>query len=207
MVLAYIDARDVQDRLDAVVGPGSWNNRTRRDGDAWIGRVEIVHDDGRVSVREDASDPSDIEAVKGGASGAFKRAAVGFGIGRYLYRLDAPWVDMDGTGKYAKVTSRELKRLQGMLESKAMASDPVWDKRDGGGSGRESAPAEETAAAPIPQERPSSFVLEWELAIGGCECLDDLSDVGKQIAEAGLSEEDKIEVRKLYLSRQAALMP
>lgn len=40
----------------------------------------------------DVSDNSDIEPVKGGASGALRRAAVKFGVGRYLYDLKDIWV-------------------------------------------------------------------------------------------------------------------
>jgi hypothetical protein len=47
-------------------------------GDAWISK-------------EDGGENSDIEPVKGGLSDAFKRAAVSWGIGRYLYGLDTGW--------------------------------------------------------------------------------------------------------------------
>jgi hypothetical protein len=37
-------------------------------------------------------------AQKGSYSDAFKRAAVKWGVGRYLYALDAPWVDIEKRG-------------------------------------------------------------------------------------------------------------
>ena len=42
--------------------------------------------------KSDGAGSTDVEGDKGGISDAFKRAAVKWGIGRYLYDLDAPWV-------------------------------------------------------------------------------------------------------------------
>lgn len=84
--LAYFDARDGMDRLDQVVGPESWQDEYRKVGDAVICRLGICVN-GVWVYKEDASDETDIEAVKGGMSGAFKRACVKWGIGRYLYDL------------------------------------------------------------------------------------------------------------------------
>lgn len=92
MALAYIDARDVMDRLDAVCGPGCWS-------DSYIetpkGRVicslAIKTDEGWISKSDGAGDTA-VEGDKGGISDAFKRAAVKWGIGRYLYAMPTPWV-------------------------------------------------------------------------------------------------------------------
>jgi hypothetical protein len=84
--LAYFDARDGMDRLDEVAGHGNWQDEYRKVGDAVICRLGIKVGDAWVW-KEDASDETDIEAVKGGMSGAFKRACVKWGIGRYLYDL------------------------------------------------------------------------------------------------------------------------
>ena len=93
MALAYIDARDVMDRLDEVVGSGNWETRFR---DA-AGRVVCELTICGVTKSDGAGDTA-VEAEKGGISDAFKRAAVHFGIGRYLYRLAAPWVELDAAG-------------------------------------------------------------------------------------------------------------
>lgn len=89
-LMAYIDARAVMWRLDDVMGFG-WSDSYRvapeggilcrlelRIGDRWVGR-------------EDAADRTTFEGTKGGHSDALKRAAVKFGVGRYLYLLDAAW--------------------------------------------------------------------------------------------------------------------
>ncbi len=84
---AYIDARDVMDRLDEVCGMEGWQCRypfhncceiSVKVGDEWIVKANMAGD-------------TQIEAVKGGASDAFKRAAVLWGIGSYLYKLPNTW--------------------------------------------------------------------------------------------------------------------
>ena len=42
----------------------------------------------------DVSDPTQIEPVKGGFSGAMKRAGAQWGIGRYLYQLQETFAEV-----------------------------------------------------------------------------------------------------------------
>lgn len=87
--LAYFDARDGMDRLDEVLGAENWRDSYRYTGKenaSVVCRIEIKIGDEWVG-KEDGSEETDIEAVKGGMSGAFKRACVKWGIGRYLYDL------------------------------------------------------------------------------------------------------------------------
>lgn len=106
--LAYITSRAVQDRLDEVCGPDGWQTSIRRDGDAYICKlsIRVTHEDGATEwlSREDGADSTDIEAVKGGISGAIKRAAVHFGIGRYLYNLKDGWAVITDDGQYSGKT-------------------------------------------------------------------------------------------------------
>jgi hypothetical protein len=92
MALAYIDARDVMDRLDLVCGPGNWS-------DAYVetvkGRVICtlsIRVNGEWIAKTDGAGDTDVEGEKGAISDALKRAAVKWGIGRYLYAMPAPWV-------------------------------------------------------------------------------------------------------------------
>ncbi len=55
-------------------------------------------------------------AVNGGCSDAFKRAAVWWGLGRYLYDIDAPWVRVDGA---CRIEPAELARLKALLPAPA----------------------------------------------------------------------------------------
>lgn len=106
--LAYITSRAVQDRLDEVCGPDGWQTSIRKEGDAYLCTlsIRVTHEDGTTEwlSREDGADSTDIEAVKGGISGAIKRAAVQVGIGRYLYSLKDGWAVIDENGQYSGKT-------------------------------------------------------------------------------------------------------
>ncbi len=105
LAVAYIDARAVMARLDAVVGPGHWSDAYRvirddtyivRDGDGKERRVREVEVECRLTVLGVTKvDVGSGEDAKAAYSDAFKRAAVKFGIGRYLYSLPKQWVDYD----------------------------------------------------------------------------------------------------------------
>jgi hypothetical protein len=103
MALAYLDARAIQDRLDAVLGVEGWQDEYQllpdgsvvcrlqlKLGDGWITKMDV----GGPSEQPDGGD-----RLKAAFSDALKRAAVKFGIGRYLYRLQAQWVDYDPVKK------------------------------------------------------------------------------------------------------------
>lgn len=94
IALAYIDARDVMKRLDDVMGL-DWQNRYPFEGCCEIG-IKIA---GEWIWRSNGADQSDVEGVKGQYSDAFKRAAVLFGIGRYLYYLPNTWVPIKQQGR------------------------------------------------------------------------------------------------------------
>lgn len=96
LALAYVTARAVMDRLDEVVGIDGWEDEYRPGPAGGVVCRLKVTINGFPITKEDAADNSDIESVKGGISDALKRAAVKFGIGRYLYGLDAQWTPFDG---------------------------------------------------------------------------------------------------------------
>jgi hypothetical protein len=75
MALAYIDARDVMDRLDAVCGPANWQDRYEFHGPRTICYLSI-RIDGEWVTKADGAGDSDVEAEKGAISDALKRAAV-----------------------------------------------------------------------------------------------------------------------------------
>lgn len=101
MVLCYITNRAIMDRLDDICGPENWKNEFKESpcggvlccisikvGDRWISKW-------------DGAENTQVEAVKGGLSSSMKRAAVQWGIGRYLYKLDASFVNckLDKSGQ------------------------------------------------------------------------------------------------------------
>lgn len=91
MALAYIDARDVMDRLDQVCGAADWQCDYPHAAAKTVCRIGIKVD-GEWIWKSNGAGDSDIEAEKGALSDAFKRAAVLWGIGRYLYDIPTPWV-------------------------------------------------------------------------------------------------------------------
>lgn len=111
-VLAYIDARDVMDRFDDVCGPAGWQNRYTHAEKKTVCEIGIRTVDGEWVWKADGAGESDIEAEKGALSDAFKRAAVRWGVGRYLYHLPTPWVDLD---EREQITEPEKRKLEALL--------------------------------------------------------------------------------------------
>lgn len=123
MALAYIDARDVMDRLDAVCGPGAWQCRYPHANGKTVCEVGIKVGDEWIWKSDGAGD-TDYEAEKGALSDAFKRAAVRWGIGRYLYDLDSPWVEVEVRGKTAVIKKEEYGKLRALLERRPANAPP-----------------------------------------------------------------------------------
>lgn len=102
--LSYIDARCAMQRLDEVVGPENWQCRYQFSPDGKKTICEIgVKLDGEWVWKADGAGDTDVEAEKGALSDSFKRAAVKWGVGRYLYDIPAAWVPcevyMDNQGR------------------------------------------------------------------------------------------------------------
>ncbi len=99
LAIAYIDARDVMNRLDEVVGCGNWQDTydilpdntclchlSIRFGDEWITKQDV----GGESDQKESDNRR-----KSSVSDALKRCAVKWGIGRYLYSIETAWADYD----------------------------------------------------------------------------------------------------------------
>ena len=150
--LAYLTNRAIMDRLDAVVGCGNWKNEKPEagpQGGLVMGLSLLINngDHGLEWVTKwDGAENTQIESVKGGLSDAMKRAAVQWGIGRYLYNLEEGWCDCS-TSK-----SGDMTRYQGAKEGKhpafywAPPKLPEWAL-----PGAEKASAQ---AAPLPKAKP-----------------------------------------------------
>lgn len=97
MALAYVTSRAIQQRLDDVVGPERWRNEFQAGpgGGVVCGiSIQCNEESAEWVTKWDGADNTNIEAVKGGLSDAMKRAAVHWGIGRYLYKLEAAFVEI-----------------------------------------------------------------------------------------------------------------
>lgn len=97
IALAYIDARDVMHRLDEVFGM-DWQCRYSHAETKTVCEIGVLVE-GLWIWRAGGAGDSDIEAEKGALSDAFKRAAVLFGIGQYLYSLPNTWVELEAKGR------------------------------------------------------------------------------------------------------------
>jgi len=95
IALAFIDARDVMQRLDNIVGPAYWQAKYPQSGMCEIS----IYLNGQWVTKTNCAGETDIEAEKGQASDAFKRAAVLWGIGRYLYYLPNNWIKLEKRGR------------------------------------------------------------------------------------------------------------
>lgn len=87
MLVCYLQHTDVAARLDAV--DPCWSARITsegRDGENCVVRMQLSL---KGVVREGIGDGQD---AKSAASDALKRTAMLFGVGRYLYDADTPWV-------------------------------------------------------------------------------------------------------------------
>ncbi len=133
LVVAYIDARDVMERLDEVVGP-DWSDRYEKAGTAQ-GLVCYLTVCG--VTRADVGDENnENEPVKSAYSDAFKRAAVKFGVGRFLYDLPKMWAKAKPAGKSFVLEDGEIDRLHRQVDDFLAGKKPV----PGNGASAGSAP-------------------------------------------------------------------
>ena len=91
IALAYVDARDVMRRLDEVCGL-DWQCRYSHVTEASAICDIGIKIEGDWLWRSNGAGETAIEGKKGAMSDAFKRAAVLWGVGRYLYSLPTFWV-------------------------------------------------------------------------------------------------------------------
>lgn len=120
LAVPYVTNRAIQTRLDDTVGIDGWHN----DFVPWKGdRAQLCG----ISIylpelkdwltKWDGSDDTDIECVKGGLSDSMKRAAVEWGIGRYLYGMTPPlWVSIEQRGKGYVIRDTERSKLDAAHE-------------------------------------------------------------------------------------------
>ena len=99
MIICYVQARAIQNRLDEVFGPMNWKDEYRFEKNGVICRLSVYCNEKKEWIaKENGSPETDIESFKGGISGAFKRvASSGYGIGRYLYELDTTFAECSMT--------------------------------------------------------------------------------------------------------------
>jgi hypothetical protein len=138
---SYVTARTVMNRLDEIVGPENWWDDYTFQPSCVVCRLSIRLPDGVIVTKVDAggaaglSDEGDDD--KSACSDAFKRTAVKFGVGRYLYR--------DGVATLTTTTN-----VAGLSEPGATSSASI---------GRESPSVGRPSPAPRPDELPASVPM------------------------------------------------
>lgn len=123
VLVAYVTARAIMDRMDAVFGVDGWSVRYET---VVIGKHEgfLCTITTANCEKQDISDLSDIEALKGGVSGALKRCAVLFGIGRYLYDLGEEYAEIkDGRGPKGSISVKKSDGTYGYVQRPRL---PEW---------------------------------------------------------------------------------
>lgn len=92
--LAYINARAIMDRLDEVCGPENWKPNYTFIGEKGVICNLSIKILGEWVTKEDGAEATEFEAFKGGISSALKRAGNAWGMGRYLYGLEAGFIEV-----------------------------------------------------------------------------------------------------------------
>lgn len=192
-VVAYIDARVVQDRLDQVVGPGNWSFDWEP---VLIEKGQVMLAKGTLTVlgvaKSDIGSASNFEQSLGCVSHAFKRAAVHWGIGRYLYALPATWVSVEKGGRISdqliaslrsKLPVPDMPRPSENSEVSELVDAPV-DRRAAGA--KRAAPSAASAAP-----RRQSVIREAPIAEPVAEAASAAS------AEPPATEQQLVSIRKL----------
>ena len=153
--VTYITNRAVMDRLDKVFGPNNWRNEYRESQnykDGFLCGISI-RIDGEWITKWDGANATDVEPFKGGISDSMKRAAVQWGIGRYLYKLDMAYVPCSEKGF---IKPSDYPRLPDW----ALPKGYIYPSSNGNGGGSNgngtSKPAAAKPAAPKAEVKPEA---------------------------------------------------
>jgi hypothetical protein len=189
LAVAYIDARLVMDRLDEVLGLENWQDKYEVMGDGsvvctlqafigehWVSKADV----GSLSEQPDAGD-----RLKAAFSDALKRAAVKYGIGRYLYSLPSQWCDYDPVKK-------QLTQLPQLPDWAQPTREPAAPKLI-------PPPIAKTADGVKP------LVSNILAQLRGAKSVEDGIPVWKQFekAAADLTDDEKAQVKKAFADLKA----
>jgi hypothetical protein len=177
MPLAYIDSRAVQDRLDHLLGPENWKNSYHAVNSGVCCRLSL-RIDGEWITKSDGAGQTEIDPEKGGFSGALKRAAVLFGLGRYLYNLDSSFAEVS------------LKKVSGWKKAKRGDTQYWWKE-----------PTLPEWALPGCRDL-DDYANDME----DTKTVKEMQDVGKAYSEIitkGFSTEDRDKAATIYQQRSA----
>jgi hypothetical protein len=200
LAVPFVDARVIQDRLDDVLGVMGWQDsyeclpdgsvvcRLRiRLGSEWITKEDV----GGQSEQPDEGDRR-----KAAFSDALKRAAVKFGIGRYLYRMKPQWVDYDPQ-------KRQFVRMPTLpAATEHTAPKPVKPKKE--------TPATQPslpAATAAQQDEGAAKTVGRGMPSDGTELHRRLQDYDARLAEQGLCKPGDLVKHVVAAGKKAGFDP
>lgn len=196
-ILVYLTNRSIMERLDDVVGAENWQNEYKPGPAGGVVCGISIRVGGEWLTKWDGAENSDIEPVKGGLSDSMKRAAVQWGIGRYLYDIGEKWAVINDNGSH--FTNCKVK-FNGTEEWVSFNWEPPvlpdWalpeNERKGANSKHSSTPTSQSKAGPQkaepsqpdPQQQNSKRYAEAATAITSAATLARCKEIRRNIRNA-----------------------
>jgi len=176
MVLAYVTNRAIMKRLDDVCGKENWKNEFLPGPDGGVMCGISIRIENEWITKWDGAEKTQVEAVKGGMSGSMKRAAVQWGIGRYLYALEENFADASdkeqkgwNRASFKDKQSNQFKKLWWKTPTL-----PSWALPPKSETQPENAPEENNE-----QATPDDILAEFTEKAAACKSINALKDIYK----------------------------
>lgn len=138
IALFYIDSREVMKRLDEVCGMDGWARKETETSKGCICELSVrmpylVNGNEKWVLKADVGEFTKSSDFKGASSDSLKRAAVNFGIGRYLYYVPNQWYPLNEKKQFAvKPTLPSWATPQAVEDWEAVAIREYDQKHDVG---------------------------------------------------------------------------
>ncbi len=226
--LAYIDARTVRKRLNMVLGEWNWQSKQSVQGRQVICEIAILINGNWITKSDgtyagslesqgkggDAKEEQRLEMDgKGAISTAFKRAAVCWGIGEYLYDIASPFVDIDQNKRFTKGAMEYLFKLaeepyvrareEAKSRQAAAGQPPASTLRPVPAAPKDPAPADSTPpASPGGSQTTQQSATDLALRVGEFIVTLEQAQSGDVVIDV-LQELDKLKLPKGSLKEQA----
>lgn len=128
MVVPYADARYLMSVLDAACGPENWRDSYEEGPQGGVKCCLSIRTGGDWVTKEDVAENTQVEAIKGGVTDAFKRACVKWNVAnvRSLYGVGECWAEFHAQGRFTtKLEGERRKWNPPVLDLPASAGAPA----------------------------------------------------------------------------------
>lgn len=191
LAIAYVDARVIMDRLDDSVGVHAWQDKYQilPDGNVICTLSVLMENEwiSKTDVGGQSEQPDEGDRCKAAFSDALKRAAVKFGIGRYLYRLPSQWVDYNPTKRQFVSTPR----LPGWALPAGSNANTSSNSSAGNGSSNGTHASKATPSS-------AEILADYQDRLTKVATLRELHTLGEKMGSLPLSAEQKAALRVSY---------